>query len=481
MTNNNLHVVIVPWLAFGHLIPFLQLSMALAKAGIRVSFISTPRNVQRLPKVPPNLAALVRFVELRLPTVEGLPLGAEATVDVSMDEIQHLKTAYDLLRHQVKQFVANESPDWIIQDFIPFWVAEIAREYGVPLITFSVYSAATLGFHGPLDYLTNDGHAKYWTSPESMMFPPEWVTFPSSVAFRRHEANAAFAGFFGQNASSITDNERVVVAVEACQAVAIRSCTEYEPDYLNLVEKIWRRPVIPVGLLPPAPSSTEAKEREGEWGKIFKWLDGEKPRTVVFVAFGSECKLSRDQVYEIAHGLELSNLPFLWALRKPTWAVDEDDALPSEFRRRTEGRGVVCMGWAPQLEILGHPSIGGSLFHSGWGSIIETLQHGHALVVLPFVADQGLNARQLVEKGLAVEVERSEEDGRFEGSDVAEALKKVMVDEGGESLRARAASMRAVFGDVKLHQDHYIGGLVQYLQQKQQKQQQNKSTLNDYR
>nr|DAD24230.1 TPA_asm: hypothetical protein HUJ06_025693 [Nelumbo nucifera] len=85
--------------------------MALAKAGIRASFIATPRNVLRLPKVPPNLAALVSFVELRLPIVEGLPLGAEAIIDVSMDEIQHLKAAYDLLRHQVKQFIANESPD----------------------------------------------------------------------------------------------------------------------------------------------------------------------------------------------------------------------------------------------------------------------------------------------------------------------------------------------------------------------------------
>ncbi|XP_019055772.1 PREDICTED: UDP-glycosyltransferase 91A1-like [Nelumbo nucifera] len=213
-----------------------------------------------------------------------------------MDEIQHLKAAYDLLRHQVKQFVANESPDWIIQDFIPCWVAKIAREYDVPLITFSVYSAAMLGFHGPLEYLTNDSHAKYWTSPESMISSPEWVMFPSSVAFRRHEANAAFAGFFGQNAFGITDNERVVVAVEACQAVASRSCSEYEPDYLNLVEKIWRRLVIPVGLLPPAPSSTEAKEREGDRGKILKWLDGKKPRTIVFVAFGSECTVRHDSL-----------------------------------------------------------------------------------------------------------------------------------------------------------------------------------------
>nr|DAD39337.1 TPA_asm: hypothetical protein HUJ06_013660 [Nelumbo nucifera] len=115
-----------------------------------------------------------------------------------MDEIQHLKAAYDILGHQVKQFVANESPDWIIQDFIPCWVAEIAREYGVPLITFSVYSTATLGFHGPLEYLTNDGHVKYWTSLESMMPSPEWVTFSSSVAFGATRKMSHLPGSLGK-------------------------------------------------------------------------------------------------------------------------------------------------------------------------------------------------------------------------------------------------------------------------------------------
>ncbi|WKA05915.1 hypothetical protein VitviT2T_023848 [Vitis vinifera] len=70
------------------------------------------------------------------------------------------------------------------------------------------------------------------------------------------------------------------------------------------------------------------------------------------------------------------------------------------------------MGWAPQMEILARPSIGGSLLHSGWGSVIETLQFGHCPIVLPFVIDQGLNARLLVEKGMAGEIARGD-DGSF--------------------------------------------------------------------
>ncbi|KAG5249946.1 UDP-rhamnose:rhamnosyltransferase [Salix suchowensis] len=137
----------------------------------------------------------------------------------------------------------------------------------------------------------------------------------------------------------------------------IRSCAEFEGDYLNLYERLIGKPVIPVGLLPQ--EKPERKQfTDGRWGGIFKWLDDQKSKSVVFVGFGSEYKLTKDQVYEIVHGVELSGLPFLWALKKPGWAIDDRDSLPSGFHEKISDRGIVCMGWAPQLEILCHPSIG---------------------------------------------------------------------------------------------------------------------------
>ena len=94
--------------------------------------------------------------------------------------------------------------------------------------------------------------------------------------------------------------------------------------------------------------------------------------------------------------------------------------------------------------------------------MIETLQFGHCLIVLPIIIDQGLNARLLVEKGLAVEVERRE-DGSFSREDIAKSLRLAMVSEEGEKLRIHAREAAAIFGDPKLHQDHYIGGFVEYL------------------
>ncbi|XAR72624.1 Soyasaponin III rhamnosyltransferase [Bertholletia excelsa] len=456
-------VVMLPFLAFGHLIPFHHLATALAKAGVHVIFVSTPNNIRRLPKLPQEIVNMIEFIQFPLPESPSgeLLVGAEATVDLPYDQIQHLKSAYDLLVQPCRSLVADRSPNWIIADVIPHWAADVARDLDIPLILFNVFTAATLVFLGPPEYLTGDGQKTYRSLPESFEAPPRWVDFPSSVAFRNHEAVAVHAGLYGKNASGIADAQRLAKLLQASQAIAVRSCKEIENEYLNLYVKITNKPVIPVGLLLPDDQSEKREITDEKWIEIFKWLDEQAPKSVVFVGFGSELKLTREQIHEIAYGLELSEVSFLWALRETTWATDGNDLLPLGFNHRTSEKGRVCIGWAPQREILAHPSIGGTLFHSGWGTIMEALMHGHRLIAMPFILDQGLNARLLVDKGLAIEVER-EEDGSFNRNGVAQCLRRAMEGAEGERLKVRAEEAAAIFSDRKL-QDQYVADFVDYL------------------
>ncbi|THG12597.1 hypothetical protein TEA_011165 [Camellia sinensis var. sinensis] len=71
----------------------------------------------------------------------------------------------------------------------------------------------------------------------------------------------------------------------------------------------------------------------------------------------------------------------------------ESVELPNGFEEQTRSRGVVWKSWVPQLKILGHESVKGFLTHNGWSSVIEGLQFGKPLIILPFMVDQGLNAR----------------------------------------------------------------------------------------
>ncbi|CAM6118579.1 unnamed protein product [Calypogeia fissa] len=59
---------------------------------------------------------------------------------------------------------------------------------------------------------------------------------------------------------------------------------------------------------------------------------------------------------------------------------------------------VVC-GWVPQLQILGHSSIGGFLTHCGWNSIIESITSGVPMAAWPQMSsDQFINCGLLVDK-----------------------------------------------------------------------------------
>ncbi|KAI8020787.1 Soyasaponin III rhamnosyltransferase [Camellia lanceoleosa] len=70
----------------------------------------------------------------------------------------------------------------------------------------------------------------------------------------------------------------------------------------------------------------------------------------------------------------------------------------------------------------------------------------------------------LVEKGLAIEVERVE-NGLFSGNDIALCLRKAIVSKEGDEMRAQVKKASTIFADQKL-QDLNVAGFVEYLQKR---------------
>ncbi|KAM1052949.1 hypothetical protein PS2_000491 [Malus domestica] len=270
-------------------IPFLEVSKHIARRGHKVSFISTPRNIQRLPKIPPDLIPWINLVQIPLRCFESLPENAEATMDVP-----YLKLAHDGLDQVVGQ-----------------------------------------------------------------------------------------------------------------------------------------------------PRETERS---------------------LYTALGSEFNLSQQDFTELALGLELSGLPlFFGVLGRPGWSKVADSVkLPEEFEDRVKGRGIVWTTWAAQHKILAHKATGGLLTHCGWSSLIEGLHYGPLLIMLPFLYDQGLNAR-FWDKKIGIEVPRNEDDGSFTKNWVAKSLNLVVVDEEGKAYRDGAKEYSALFGDKDLH-DRYMDKCVEHLE-----------------
>uniref|UniRef100_A0ACD5WF22 Uncharacterized protein n=1 Tax=Avena sativa TaxID=4498 RepID=A0ACD5WF22_AVESA len=449
-----LRIVIVPWLAFGHLLPYLELAERLAERGHRVSYVSTPRNLARLPPLNPATAPRVDLVPIPLPLVDGLPDGAESTNDVPDEKRELHWKAFDGLAEPFTRFLAHACadeatrPHWILADCFHHWVAAAALDHKVPCAML-LPTAAVLAIT---------------QRPPSERGGSRAVTLP-----RYEQADTAHLRD-DQGASGMSFVQRWSLTKERCIVGAIRSCVEWEPESFQLVAPLLGMPVMPLGLLPPSISGGRRRHGanttdESEHATV-GWLDAQPPGSVLYVALGSEVPLRAEQVHELALGLELAGTRFLWALRKPSGAAvlgDAADMLPHGFQERTHGQGLVTTGWVPQMSILAHGAVGGFLTHCGRNSLIEGLLFGHPLVMLPVFGDQGPNARQMEAKKVGLQVARDDKDGSFDRHGVAGAVQAVMVE--GESRRgfvAGAAKMQQVVADAKL-QERYVDEFVQQL------------------
>uniref|UniRef100_A0A7C8ZS39 Glycosyltransferase N-terminal domain-containing protein n=1 Tax=Opuntia streptacantha TaxID=393608 RepID=A0A7C8ZS39_OPUST len=455
-THSSLKVVVLPWLAMGHLIPFLELSKSLAKKGIKVYFITTPKNIARLPKIPPYLSSNLRLISFPLPYLEGVPNEAESSMDVPPTMQPKLKTRFDLLRDCTAGLLEELRPDWVIYDFTSHWIPSLSAKIGASCAYLALFNAASLTFFGsPCELIGN-----YRSTPEDFAVVPRWVPMEmeSKITYHMHEV-LKFLHSVDEDMGT-PDTVRFGSSIEGCDFVCIRSAYEFESKWLQLLSELYGKTVIPIGFLFP-----DLKEFDGDekWVLLENWLDEQEKDSVLYVALGSESPPSQEELTELANGLEHSNLPFLLVLRDlPGSTRSVLDMLPNGFLDRVANRGLLHFGWAPQVRILSHPSIGGFLTHCGWNSVIEGLGLGRVLVLFPLMNDQGLVARMMVTKGLGVEVARDEPDGSLRWESVTKAIRLAMVEKEGEVLRANARKMKGVFGNKDLNHC-YVEQFIRYL------------------
>ncbi|KAJ0753154.1 putative UDP-glucuronosyl/UDP-glucosyltransferase, UDP-glycosyltransferase family [Helianthus annuus] len=160
---------------------------------------------------------------------------------------------------------------------------------------------------------------------------------------------------------------------------------------------------VPNGLTPPIYCVGPLIASGGDGShECLNWLDLQPSGSVVYLCFGSLGVFSSEQLKEIAKGLEMSGVRFLWVVRSPPSNKKEDRflpppepdldvLLPEGFSERTKDRGLVVKKWAPQVAVLNHKSVGGFVTHCGWNSVLEAVCAGVPMVAWPLYAEQKFN------------------------------------------------------------------------------------------
>lgn len=431
MAEPKLHIAMFPWFAFGHMNPFLLLSNELAKRGHKVSFLTPNKAITQLQ--PLNLhPSLITFYPITVPHVDPLPVGTETASEIPLHLNGHLVTAMDLTRPQVEEFLSELKPHIVFYDF-SHWIPELAKESGFKTVCYTVVSASSVAIAlVPGRKVPKD---RPMTMDELAEVPHGYPS--KTVVYRGHEAKAG--GFitleFGRG---ITFFERIITAMSHCDAIGIRTCHELEGELCDYLAAQYKKPMLLSGPILPEPSQSPLEDK---WAQ---WLGKFEPGLVIFCALGSQWILEQDQFQELVLGLELTQLPFLVAVKPPIGTSSVDEALPDGFKERVGDRGVVCGGWVPQVQILNHRSVGCFVNHCGFGSMWESLMCESQIVLVPHLGDQILNTRFMAEElKVAIEVER-DENGCFSKEGLCEAVKSAMDrdSEPGGSIRANHTKWR---------------------------------------
>ncbi|WOG99266.1 hypothetical protein DCAR_0518614 [Daucus carota subsp. sativus] len=409
-------VLMFPWLGHSHVSSYLQLGKRLARRGVSVHLCSTPVNLNSVKKTLDNNPS-IKTIDLNLPNLPELPPHHHTVNGLPPNRLSTLKKAFDMAAPEFSQILQTLKPDLLISDVFQYWAPEIAVSQNVPSVVYITSGAVTFCYFYHLQ-----------NNPQS--------PFPFPEIYLTDYEKATNEKISKVNAQGMGTPERVSSCVRQSQLVLVKSCDEIEEKYINYLSSLCGKKVLPAGLIV---SETVDWKEDDEDTAIFEWLDKKDEASTVFVSTGTECHLSKEDVEDIANGLELSGVNFIWFVKFPDG--DFMGEFLEKFRERCIGeKGMILETWAPQARILQHSSIGGFVSHCGRGSVTEALAYGVPIIAIPMQYDQPLNARVLQEVGVGEEVKR-DSSGRLQEDNVAKVIKKIVFDQDGDEIRRKTKNL----------------------------------------
>lgn len=148
----------------------------------------------------------------------------------------------------------------------------------------------------------------------------------------------------------------------------------------------------------------------------------------------------------MAQGLISCGYKFLWVVKlkivdREDQEEELDDVLGNEVMKQVNEKGMAVKTWVDQMEILGHPSVGGFVNHGGWNSLVEGVWHGKPILSWAHDGDQKIASEVVKMSGVGIWPQVwgwGARDDVVKGEEIARAINEMMSN---ESLRNKAREM----------------------------------------
>ncbi|KAL1220243.1 UDP-glycosyltransferase 76E5 [Cardamine amara subsp. amara] len=394
-------IVLVPLPLQGHITPMMQLGQALNLKGFSSH----------------------NFPDFEFVTIpESLPVSEIEAFGPVEFLIKLNETSEANFKNCIAQLLLQQGNDiaCIIYDDLMYFSEAAAKEFKLPSIIFSTTSVThkvcccVLSKLNASKFLIDMEDHELQNKVVENLYPLSYKDLPTS-GFGPLELYLELC--------------KEVVNKRTASAVIINTTSCLESSSLSWLQQEFKIPVYPLGPLhitASVPSSLLEEDRS-----CIEWLNKQKPRSVIYISFGSLALMETKEVVEMAWGLYDSNQPFLWVIRSGS------ESLPEEISKMVSEKGYIVK-WAPQQEVLEHRAVGGFWSHCGWNSTLESIVEGVPMICRPFNGEQKLNAMYIESVWrIGIQLKGEEERGG-----VKRAVKRLIVEEEGACMRERAHGLR---------------------------------------